>query len=124
MVSFASAERSLSVQSATAYIVYMMGGSYFKYCECGSHIFNEQLYLHYRSVKKETQYKVEEQIDRMLAEFLDKPSVAQCTCTAKYAKDLKTGMMYITFIVDKPHPLDVNDKYILAINQSGRVQFV
>ena len=53
-------------QFATAYIVYMMGGSYFKKCECKNKHEEKRLFLHYAEMPKQKQLNAEDGFLRKL----------------------------------------------------------
>ena len=60
MKSFNNSEKSYSKQHATAYIVYMMAGSYFSSSDASCRI--PKLYLHYAEMPREKQYQCESRV--------------------------------------------------------------
>ena len=62
-------------QFAAAYIVYMMGGSYFKKCECKNKHEEKRLFLHYAEMPKQKQLNAEDgflrKLEKLNPVFLD-----------------------------------------------------
>jgi len=82
MKTFASSEKGYNKQLATAFIVGMMGGSFFYRSRFKNSITEKHLYLHYTEMPKNKQYEEEEKIIKKIAaldeEFLKKISTLKC----------------------------------------------
>lgn len=98
MKSFGSVEKGYNKQRATAYIVYMMAGSYFN--PQGSSDRFKNLYLHYAEMPREKQYDCESRVIdsmEMLGEdFLQRISLLRYevvlkTCGEELLLEFRTG---------------------------------
>ena len=89
MAIFNSTEKNYNKQRAMAYIVYMMGGSYFNSSKMDDRFKN--LYLHYAEMPQKRQYECESRvissIERMGWNFLKKISELRCEITCRACGD-------------------------------------
>lgn len=100
MKTFTNQEKGYRKQLAVGYVVYMMGGSYFKTCTCKNKIEEKHLFLHYSEMPKQKQMDLETKILRMMdkldKEFLMKIENLRCEVHFKhneegYQIEFKTG---------------------------------
>lgn len=80
MRSFSNCEKRYNKQFAVAYIIYMIGGSYFYKCDYPKQC--KRLYLHYAEMPRQKQYEYEEKViktlERMDKEFLENLKQLKC----------------------------------------------
>lgn len=76
------------VDKQTAYILYMMVGSYFRKCSCKSKMLEKQLFLYYKDMPVKKQESLEERVikdtEKILEELL--PVLAESDCTVRILK--------------------------------------
>ena len=62
MRTFSNQQNGSNQQFAAGYVVYMMGGSYFKNCVCKSPFEEKRLYLNYAELSNQKQIEMEEKV--------------------------------------------------------------
>ena len=110
-----SEETGNETQMATAYIVYMMVGSFFKSCRLQSPIRMNSLRVHYAEMRVNSQLSVERRIERdfeeKYASFLDLFEESQCMVLFEEKGDqicvtFDTGFERLDVMVDKDGQVD------------------
>lgn len=111
---YGSAENAYNKQLATAYMVYMMFGSYFGKCRMRSRVEETHLRMHYMAMKVNDQYRNEEIIDGQANEFLHDAKVDDLLCDVRAfsARD-NYHVLFRTGILD----------YRADIDKKGKVSF-
>ena len=91
MKTFANQEKSYRTQLAVGYVVYMMGGSYFKSCDCKNRMEEKHLFLHYAEMPNQKQMDLETKIvrimDKLDKEFLEQIQKLRCEVRFKQEKE-------------------------------------
>lgn len=94
----------------SAYVIYMIMGSYFKRCTCKSKMLEKQLYLHYKDLPYGKQEKLEERIisyvEDRYADYLDHLALMDAEAyiipqREGYEVVFEFAKRTITFLVDK-----------------------
>lgn len=80
MRSFINCEKGYNKQLASAYIVFMIAGSYFHKCHCQSR--SPRFFLHYAEMPRQKQFEYEQRVIKKIEcldkTFLEKLSQLQC----------------------------------------------
>ena len=109
-------EKRQTRQEETAFIAYMIIGSYFKKETCRNHFAAERLYLYYRDMGVKKQEFVEEKIisrvDKALRNYASELALMNCESTIrfrdkKYILEFITGFERIIAEVDKRGNLNI-----------------
>lgn len=112
MLRFGSAENSCDKTLATAYIIYMMGGSAFHKCCFRSGGEEMRLRMHYMFMKSTDQLKEEEKYDRLCSEQIaDDVADLNCEVIHRRGKDGSYKLLFYTGIVN----------YLFIIPPRGKV---
>jgi len=104
-----SEESGSESQLATAYIIYMMVGSFFKSCHPQSEIRMDSLFVHYSEMRVNSQYSIERRVEweftDKFADYLD--VFAESLCEASVREEggqliieFNTGLEKVTASVD------------------------
>ena len=90
----AEAENFLQMQ--TAYIAYMMIGSYFSSCNCENRVREKNLFLHYSDMRQRDQMSLESQVEReFLRTFHNSPPVFESLqCEVIFTKRKDSLLVY------------------------------
>ena len=113
MLRFGSAENSCDKTLATAYIIYMMGGSAFHKCRFRSGGEEMRLRMHYMFMKSTDQLKEEEKYDRLCSEQIaDDVADLNCEVIHRRGKDGTYKLLFYTGIVN----------YLFIIPPRGKVR--
>ena len=112
MLRFGSAENSCDKTLATAYIIYMMGGSAFHKCRFRSGGEEMRLRMHYMFMKSTDQLKEEEKYDRLCSEQIaDDVADLNGEVIPRRGKDGSYKLLFYTGIVN----------YLFIIPPRGKV---
>jgi len=104
-----SEENGSEVQLATAYIIYMMVGSFFKSCHVQSELRINSLYVHYSEMRINSQLSVERRVEWDFSEHFSEylPIFSESRCEASVHEDgdklcieFNTGLERLTAIID------------------------
>ncbi len=76
-------------QRQTAYIAYMMVGSYFRSCQCESEMKEQNMKLHYLDMKKPKQERLEELVEKDFSTFFssDLPALQELDSKVQFLED-------------------------------------
>lgn len=112
MFKFGSAENSCDKTLATAYIIFMMGGSAFHRCTFRSGGEEMRLRMNYMFMKSADQLKTEERYDRFCSEQIaDDVADLNCEVIHRRGKDGSYKLLFYTGIVN----------YLFTILPGGKV---
>ncbi|MBQ9065381.1 MAG: hypothetical protein IJ123_08045 [Blautia sp.] len=111
-----SGEGNSEVQLATAYIIYMMIGSYFKSCKPLSKIRINSLFVHYADMRVNSQFSVERRVEWEFTEHFSDyiPLFNESICEAGIRED--KDKLYIDFNTGL-------EKLTAAIDAEGKYEF-
>ena len=89
-------------QMAVAYIIYMMGGTYFKTCKAKNKLKERNLFMYYKGLSVKNQLRLERQADRALSLVLSESDL-KCEVFFKEGKELEvkfdTGLTTLSAFV-------------------------
>lgn len=103
-------EKNNNKQQQTAYVLYMIVGSYFHKSICSNKVLENQLHLHYREMPFRRQCDLEEQVIKNTEKELKGilPALAELNCMAyiqsrggEYHLRFKTGFEEVFAVVDR-----------------------
>ena len=96
-----------SIQDATAYIVYMIIGSYYTKCKAKNMMKEKALYMHYKQLGPKNQIRIERNVERIFLRMRDivntdlAAEVAFSCYGDAYIVYFHTGFQNINVYVDK-----------------------
>ena len=113
-----SAEKTLNIQKETAYILYMIIGSYFHKCICKSKMMEKNLLLYYKEMTKSKQEYMEQQIIRKVEQLFGKKQTELANMNSEATISIDENVYQIVFrtwFEDVAATVDKKGKYEIKL---------